>query len=370
MKLFECGPEIEQYSLLRDFIKAKCINDEDLIVTNRFIVDAEQVDTKGAQILYQEEFGQGEPSDHMLIAMRDAIRRPYHRVIGIGGGTVLDLCKILSLNLDQVNDETRFYELLMNQHPIHKAAELILVPTTCGTGSEVTNVAVFLISGLNIKLGLANKALYADHAVLIPELIKSLPYNPMILSAIDALIHACESHLSPKANLITQSLSEKAIRLILKAFQRMAYEGKTSEESLSDLLLASNIAGLAFGNAGCGMVHAMSYPIGGAYHMPHGESNYEVFLPVLRFYEAKRDGRALRALKEILSESLCSNQPLDALEQLLEKLCHRRSLAEIGADPTVLEQFAASVMEKQQRLLSNAIQPIAIQDILSVYLSA
>ena len=364
MKLFECRPVVNRYDSLNEFFDAIGLCCEDLILTNRFLLDGDRTDISGAQILYQELYGAGEPTDEMLSGIVSDIKRPYKRVIGIGGGTVLDLSKLLCLELNGIDNVEKVGLTMSKGLPIVKACPVLLVPTTCGTGSEVTNVAVLLIKSANTKLGLADTALYADEAALIPEMLRTLPYKPMVLSAIDALIHAVESYLSPKANRITRALSEEAMRLLIKALASIG------QPQLEEMLTASNIAGIAFGNAGCGMVHAMSYPIGGTFHLPHGEANYEVFLPVLRYYETLEGNASFERLKDIFSEVLESDRPLDALEALLERVYHRRGLKEIGADEDMLTAFSHDVFKRQQRLLANAMRPITQEDILKVYRQA
>lgn len=372
MKLFELHPLIESFENVEEFFASINLNESDLILTNSFLYNWGDIDLKGAQIVYQEEFGHGEPSDTMLMKILSSISRPYSRVIGIGGGTVMDLSKLLSLDYKGINTIEDLQELMRNNRPIKKDASIILLPTTCGTGSEVTNVAVLLLESLSIKIGLANPMLYADKAVLIPSFVETLPYKPMILSAIDALIHAIESFLSPKATSFTKVYSIEAANNLIEGFRRIAEKGEADKETRKRFLLSSTMAGIAFGNAGCGMVHAMSYPVGGTYHLPHGESNYEVFLPVLRFYDSLDDKEPLEELKSILSKALCtsSDRVLDELEVLLEKVYSRKSFKCFGATESTLRSFAKDVYQKQQRLLGNAMKSVTEEDVLMVYLKA
>ena len=116
--------------------------------------------------------------------------------------------------------------------------------------------------------------MYAESAVLIPELLEGLPFGVFATSSIDALVHAVESSLSPKATAYTKLFGYKAIEMIIKGYQKVVKEGKEVLPGLmSDFLIASNYAGIAFGTAGCAAVHATSYPLGGKYHVAHGESN-------------------------------------------------------------------------------------------------
>ena len=166
-----------------------------------------------------------------------------------------------------------------------KVRELIAVPTTCGSGSEVSNVTIAELTELHTKMGLAADELFPDHAVLIPELLEKLPYSYFAASAIDALIHAVESFVSPKASRYTEMFSLKAVEMIIGGFKDMIQHGPDYRMNLlEDFLVASNFAGIAFGNAGTGAVHAMSYPLSGKYHVPHGEANYPFFTTIFAKY--------------------------------------------------------------------------------------
>lgn len=370
MKIFECHPILSRYDTVECFFQAVDVKYDDLILTNRFILDADRQQCFGAQVIYQEEYGAGEPTDEMLLAIKQAVKRPYRRVIGIGGGTVLDLSKLLGLegleSLDEIQD------IMLGKRAVRKRCSILLVPTTCGTGSEMTNVAVLLLRRMNIKIGLAAPEMYADCAALIPALLQTLPRKPMIFSAIDALIHACESYLSPKATTITRMFSIEATRRILDCFAKIAAGACADMRILDCLLEASTMAGIAFGNAGCGTVHAMSYPIGGKFHLPHGESNYEVFIPVLRAYRRMENRVPLTEWLNVVREAIHSESAdaLDALEELLNTICKRRSLREIGMTESDCHAFARDVVEKQQRLLLNAMCPMSLEAIEKIYQNA
>ena len=134
--------------------------------------------------------------------------------------------------------------------------------------------------------------MYADEAVLVPELLNGLPFAVFATSSIDALVHAVESSLSPKATPFTKLFGYKAIEMIIRGYQEIAANGPDARLPLmKDFLIASNYAGIAFGTAGCAAVHATSYPLGGTYHVAHGESNYAMFTGVLKNYmEIRQDG--------------------------------------------------------------------------------
>lgn len=266
-------PELYHFDKVKEFAEEFSIGSGDLIITNEYIYQPYfgKLGLK-CDVLYQEKYGKGEPNDEMVEAMIADMEKmgEHKRVIGIGGGTVLDISKIFALKYLYPIEKLYDREL-----PVEKNKELILVPTTCGTGSEVTNIAILAFLKRNTKFGLADNAMYADKAVLIPEFLENLPYPVFATSSLDALVHAVESSLSPKATPYTKLFGYEAIRMILKGYQKMAAEGKEARiPLLSDFLIASNYAGLAFGTAGCAAVHAMSYPLGGTFHVPHGDAMF------------------------------------------------------------------------------------------------
>ena len=240
--------------------------------------------------------------------------------------------------------------------PAVKEKELILVPTTCGTGSEVTNIAILALNSRGTKKGLAVDAMYADAAVLVPEFLQSLPFSVFATSSIDALVHAVESSLSPNGNETTKMFGYKAIEMILSGYKMIAKEGPDARiPLLQQFLIASNYAGIAFGNAGCAAVHAMSYPLGATYHVPHGESNYAMFTGVMKNYlEIKSDGEIERLISFIAEILECETKDVfEELESLLNCLILKKPLHEYGMKEEEIIEFTDSVIENQQRLLKN-----------------
>ena len=179
-------------------------------------------------------------------------------------------------------------DALYERSELEKGRELYLIPTTCGTGSEMTNISIVNRTRKGTKMGLTSPAMFADHAVLIPEFLRTLPYYVFATSSIDALIHGIEAYLSPNSTSYTDMYGAAAIEIILSGYCRIAREGQDARFAESEAYLrASNYAGIAFGNAGCAAVHAMSYALGAKYHVPHGESNYQFLTSVLRKYRKK-----------------------------------------------------------------------------------
>jgi len=368
MRQFVLRPQLHKYDKCADFAADFAIGKDDLILTNRFIFEpffgALSLE---ADVLYQEKYGGGEPSDEMAEAIYADIKRRYKRIIAIGGGTVIDLAKLFALG-----NVTPVLDLFDRKLEIIKDKELIIVPTTCGTGSEVTNISILELKSRHTKLGLAVDELYADDAVLIPELLGGLPYQFFATSSIDALIHAVEACVSPKATLYTNIFAYEAIEMIVSGYKEMAVNGKEARiPLLEDFLIASNLAGIAFSNAGVGAVHAMSYPLGGKYHVPHGEANYALFTRVFDEYMSiSRDG-SIERLNALLAGLLGCEQGdvFIALAKLLDNILPLKKLREYGVTEADITDFTTNVMEKQGRLTVNNYVPLDAVRVTAIYRS-
>lgn len=359
-------PSLFKFKTCKEFAEAFELGKGDLILTNEYIYNPYFGELKlDVETIFQEQYGAGEPTDIMVDAIiQDAMKKGCKRIIAVGGGTIIDIAKVLAISAGESVDE--LYDLPVTE----KKRPLIIIPTTCGTGSEVTNISIINRTRLGVKMGLTGEALYADSAVLIPELLEGLPFPVFAASSIDALVHAVESSLSPKATPYTKLFGYKAIEMIIEGFQTIVKEGKDSlKDLLEDFLIASNFAGLAFGTAGCAAVHALSYPLGGAYHVPHGESNYAVFTGVLKNYmEIKQDGEIAKLNVYLAGLLGCETEIVyEKLEELLNQILQKKALHEYGVKKEELEIFTKSVMETQTRLMNNNFVPLDEERVLKIY---
>lgn len=367
MELIKLSTKIHKYQEFEEFSKDFNIGAGDLVLTHAFLYEPFMKPLNlEARFIIQETYGSGEPSDEMMNAiLADAKGAPFSRIFAIGGGTVLDIAKILVLkDLDDVVDAFE------KRIPLIKEKELIAVPTTCGTGSEVTNITIAEIKSKQTKMGLAVDVLLPDHAVLIPNLLKGLPYKFYIYSSIDALIHAIESYVSPKASAYTKMYSIQSIEMILDIYLNIIEKGEDYRfERLEDMAIASNYAGIAFGNAGVGAVHALSYPLGGKYHVPHGEANYQFFTEVFKLYTKKNPTGVIKDINQRMAFLLGSTPEnvYEAIEALLNKLLKKNQLRTYGMLEEEKISFTESVIEGQGRLLANNYVPLTREDILQVY---
>ena len=303
----------------------------------------------GATVIDYRAYGQGEPTDLMVEGIVKALGgKTYDRVFAIGGGTILDVAKLFAL--EKLSPVTDLYQ---KKFPAKKAHKLILVPTTCGTGSEVTNISILELTKLGTKMGLADAALYADQAVLVPEFLKGLPDRVFGASAIDALIHSVESYTSPKSTPFSRTFSRRAMDAIIEGFLAIQKDGLPAREAyLEKFLIASTYAGVAFGNAGCAAVHALSYPLGAAQHVPHGESNAVMFAAVYHI------ANLLRTTED---------EAFPKLMALLDEILPKKPLKGYGVKEADLKDYTDIVMTKQGRLMANNYVELTESDVMGIY---
>lgn len=360
-------PQIYKFNLCTEFVEAFPLTEKDLVLTNEYIYQP-YFGTLNlpCKVVYQENYGLGEPSDEMIDKIFNEIKyMDFNRVIAIGGGSVIDIAKLFV-----IKNAKNTLELFDKTIPMIKDKELIIIPTTCGTGSEATNISIAEIKSKGTKMGLAIDELYADYAIIIPEMVKTLPYKFFVTSSIDALIHAVESFVSPKSNCYTELFSLKAIEIIIKNYIQVIEKGEEyREELIEEFLIASNYAGIAFANTGVGAVHALSYPVGGTYHVPHGEVNYQFFVEVFKTYNRLNPNGKITKLNNIIAELIGTNveNVYDELEKLLNNLLPKKALKEYGMKEEEIEEFTSSVLEKQQRLLANNYTELSRDEIKGIF---
>ncbi len=367
MKQFLLVPEIHKVDTFDEFYKEFNVNEEDLILTIEPIFNTYLKDkNKKFNVVFPEKYALGEPTDEMIDKILYDLRGiKYNRVIAIGGGSIVDIAKLFVLKQAKSSEQ-----LFLREVPIVKEKELIIIPTTCGTGSEVTNISIALLTKKNTKMGLADNALCADYTVLIPELLVKLPYKVFVTSSVDALIHAAESFLSPKASGFSELFSIKAMEMIIKGYIDVVKNGQEYFRNIiEDFLVASTYAGVAFGNAGCAAVHAMSYPLGGVYHVPHGEANYQFFIEVFKYYKKKKPIGKIEEIQKLFANIIgCSEEnSFDELEKILNNLLSLKPLKEYGMKEEEIIAFSENVIATQQRLLGNNYVAFEKEDLINIY---
>lgn len=366
MKALKIKPVIHYFDTVKEFNDEFKISENDFILTNEWIYKP-YIEPLGVKpkVIFQEKFGTGEPSDEMI----DNIKKEMDglgqidRIIALGGGSTIDICKLLALKLPE-----KSFDLFMGNATASKEKTLIIIPTTCGTGSEVTNVAVAGLSN-GLKKGIATEDTFGDIAVLIPETMNGLPYKVFATSSVDALIHAVESYISPNATPMTDMFALEAIKLIIHGYKAISGKGEDEfKKHLKEFTLGSNYAGISFGNAGVGAVHALSYSIGGAFHVPHGEANYQFFTAVLMKYNEKNPDGKIKNLTNIISEILgVSGDVYKEFDSFLGKIIEKKPLKDYGMTEAQIDEFAKSTIDNQQRLLVNNYVELSLDELKDIF---
>lgn len=359
-RLFRLKTEILESASLNDCLMSLDLNEHDLILTGSFIADLIQVQVQNAVYLNVDQFGKGEPKEDWVDEiLKEANKVNYQRVIAIGGGAVIDIAKLCIFN-----DGRTCKELFKDKDSLVKCRELIAIPTTCGTGSEVTSVAVVEFKNLESKLGLQLDLLFPDKAVLIGELLTTLPPNVFAVTSIDALSHAIESYLSPKATPYTKMLSETAIKGIINNLNELR-ETKKLPIDLKTSLICANMAGISFSLAGCATMHALSFPLGANYHLAHGEAVYAVLGSTLNYY--KSINTDLSKLEAILNSCFEEQNGIESLLKLLTAILPCPDFKKLNITKQKCVEMAVSVYENQQRLLVNSPKVLSSNDLSAIY---
>jgi len=328
-----------------------------------FITDQVLVDTglaspvieglKNAGVEEIQIFSEVPPNSELKVVQKAAAlgkEMGAEGIVALGGGSVMDTAKatniLLTLGGDLVGDYSGAHTLTQPLNP------LIAIPTTSGTGSEVTKVAVILDEANSVKLSFLDRYLLPTLAILDPELTLSMPQKLTAMTGMDALTHAIEAVTSLEANPVSESLALMAIQKIVKALPIAVEDGKNIE-ARGEMLVASNLAGIAFDHAMVGVVHSMSHATGAIAHVPHGLAN-SILLPWGMEYnfEVAQEGYA-KVAKAMGIEATDTQELAQAaiqkvrdLRAQMKKLCGLAdTLAGTGVKTEQLETIAQLAVE-------------------------
>lgn len=314
-----------------------------------------------------------DPSEAIVAqCVKTAIDAKVNGVVGLGGGSSLDVAKLAALLAIEKEDLKDTYGVGNVKGP---RLPLILVPTTAGTGSEVTPISI-VTTGTNEKMGVVSPVILPDIALLDPELTIGLPSHITAATGIDAMVHAIESYASasPNNNPISRTLAEQALRLMGASLLRAVNDG-TDIDARSNMMLGSMLAGQAFANSPVAAVHALAYPLGGHFHIPHGLSNALILPHVLRFNAAVAPQPYVELAPFIFPEleNLKGQERAaafcDSLADLSQKCGLQQTLREMNIPQEILPKLASDAMN-QSRLLVNNPRPVSEADALSIYKKA
>lgn len=291
-------------------------------------------------------------------------------VIGMGGGSPIDIAKCVAIMLTNPGTIYDYLGVDLVQKP---GVPTIMIPTTAGTGSEATPIAILSDEGEKLKKGVVSQYLFPRTALLDPELTLGLPPRITAATGMDALIHAIEAYTSRNATSLTDLLARQAIQLISKNI-RTAFANGLDIEARSKMLEGSLLAGIAFANAGVTAVHAFAYPIGAEFHIPHGIANTIMLAPVMEF-NMLGNLTKFAEMAELLGENVFglserhgAQAAVESIRVLAEDLQVPRRLSEYGVQDHHITGLAEGVM-KVTRLLANNPRELRLGDAEAIYRS-
>ncbi|XOZ32628.1 iron-containing alcohol dehydrogenase [Halomonadaceae bacterium KBTZ08] len=286
-------------------------------------------------------------------------------VVGFGGGSSMDVAKVVALLASGHCDQT-LEDLYGVDMAGGRRLPLIQVPTTAGTGSEVTPIAI-ITTGASTKSGIVSPLLLPDLALLDPDLTLGLPPQVTAATGIDAMVHAIEAYTSAhRKNPVSDALAKEALGHLSTNIVEAVHNGE-NRQARAGMLLGAMQAGQAFANAPVAAVHALAYPLGGHFHIPHGLSNALVLPQVLRFNQP-----VAGALYEELAPLVRNGGHGDLVSRmtvLVEEVALPNTLSELGIGEDWLPTLAADAMQ-QQRLLVNNPREVTEADALAIYREA
>jgi alcohol dehydrogenase class IV len=292
-------------------------------------------------------------------------------VVGFGGGSPMDVAKLAAYLIGTGEDLDTLWGV---GNATGKRLPLVLVPTTAGTGSEATPVTIITVGGAE-KRGVSSAALVADWALLDAELTVGLPRSVSAATGIDAMVHAIEAYTSARLkNPMSDMLAREALRLLAANLARVC-EAPGDRDARGAMLLGAHLAGVAFSNAPVAGVHALAYPLGGHFHVPHGASNALMLRHVLghNLHAAMSDYAQLGTLLDPELASLGTQAQAQGFVELMSEMCRTAGvplrLSDVGVSAGDLDLLAREAM-KQERLLVNNPCPITEADARRLYEAA
>ncbi len=341
-----------------------------LVVTDRGLLGAGALgpalasfEAAGVQAVVFADVLPDPPESCVEAAVGLARERRVDGVVGLGGGSSMDTAKLAALLAASGEALTATYGVDVARGP---RLPLVQVPTTAGTGSEVTPIAI-VTTPSNEKQGVVSRHLLPDVAVLDATLTLGLPPRATAMTGIDAMVHAIEAYTSRhKKNVVSDTLGVRALGLLSTHIRRAIADGADLDARRA-MLQGATLAGMAFANAPVAAVHALAYPLGGHFHVPHGLSNALVLLPVLEFNLPVADAHYGELAPAIAgAEDATGRGFVRAVEALVAAMPLERRLRDVGVREADLPTLAADAM-RVQRLLVNNPREVTYDDALAMY---
>ena len=311
-----------------------------------------------------------EPTYAQAQALVDAYKASgANFIVAVGGGSVMDTAKLSSI---LATEEYTIKDLLDNPALGKKHVKTVMIPTTAGTGAEATPNAIVAVPEKELKVGIVNDEMIADYVILDAVMIKKLPRKIAAATGVDALCHAIECWTSNKANPFSDLFAMEALDLILNHI-KPACDDPKAMDAKNKMQIASFLAGVAITASGTTAVHALSYPLGGKYHIAHGVSNAILLVPVMKFNEpvcrnkfAQAYDRCVHGGHTCKTAEEKSSYMIQWMEEIVKHLEIPTSLNEFGVPSEDLDGLVKAGMEVT-RLLVNNMREVTPDDARAIY---
>lgn len=309
-----------------------------------------------------------EPDYHQAQAAVDAFAKSGAKlIVAIGGGSVMDIAKLASI---AATDAYTVRDLLDHPQLGQKLVPAVMIPSTAGTGAEATPNAIVAVPEKALKVGIVNEAMIADLVLLDSDMTAALPPRIAAATGVDALCHAIECYTSNKATPMSDLFAMEALRLIFTHLEKACTDADASEAK-SAMLLAAFYGGVAITASGTTAVHALSYPLGGRYHIPHGVANAIMLMPVMRFNAPACPAAFARVLDAVApaaaqNEHDKAQKLLELMQSMLTRLGIPTSLSAYNVGEQDLDALVEAGMAVT-RLLVNNPRPLTAEDARRLY---
>jgi alcohol dehydrogenase len=349
--LIVTGPTVQKAGILDKALSF--LNTEDLTVE----VNVQERDTP-------------EPATDVVEDTAEIARKGnFDVLIGLGGGSILDVAKMASALVINPGKTTDYFGKEKVTQP---GIPVIMIPTTAGTGAEMTKHAIFLDRESNVKKAVASNALLPNVAIIDPMLTVSCPPNVTASAGIDAFIHAAEPFISKNANAVTEVIALEAVKIITRWLGPAFADGQNLDARYH-MSLGSMMSGMVLNNSGTSLVHALAYPIGGEIHCAHGVSLTALLATCFEYVVVAKQEKMIR-LAEAMGESVEGLSPRDAAMLAPEAIRHLirsvelpGTLRDLGVKDKSFLQYWAEEAHKEQRLLGRSPRVLSVDNIKEIY---
>lgn len=349
--------------------KAAIFTDKGILSTGLVELPLEQLKKAGVDSLVISDLP-AEPSYMQVQKVVDEFKASgADFIIAVGGGSAMDTAKLASL---LATDDYTVKDLLDNPNLAVKTVKSCLIPTTAGTGSEATPNAIVAVPEKELKVGIVNTSMVPDYVILDATMVRNLPRKIAAATGIDAMAHAIECFTGNKANPFSDTFALEAFDIIINHIET-ACDDRDALDAKNKMQIAAFYAGVAIACSGTTAVHALSYPLGGKYHIAHGVSNAILLVPVMQFNEpairsrlAAAYDRVVHGEKDCTTEEEKSAWIVNRMGQIVKHLDIPTSLTEFNVSADDLDDLVEAGMQVT-RLLNNNVRQVTPADARAIY---